>query len=189
VVTQSMPKATRKHCFALSGALWRRPCSNAPGARLPSPKSMRRSGTSSFSPEAAASPVVDRRIFADITTTAGGVRGLMRRRGSAVRARGVTTSRQGIRAQRPGTGFSMDLRDLARTAPRAEAAPFVRALERRGARRRIRKLRTAGSRRWSGLPGRARKRQPDCDRRARQTRRQVTVRNLVKNLKRWPRTS
>jgi len=68
---------------------------------------------------------------------------------------------------RPATGFSMDLRDLARTAPHEPGAAAVRApySDDPGLATAIRKLRAAGQVVVVGLPGHAAERaQPDCDR-------------------------
>src|SRR6266481_2836053 len=68
---------------------------------------------------------------------------------------------------RPATGFSMDLRDLARTAPHEAEAAAIRApfSNDAGLATAIRELRTAGEVVVVGLPGRAAEgAQPDCDR-------------------------
>ena len=85
---------------------------------------------------------------------------------------------------RPATGFSMDLRDLARTTPHeAEAAairaPYSNDPELAAA---IRKLRTAGEVVVVGLPGHAAERvQPDCDRELVKRSGEWAVRNLGKS--------
>jgi ATP phosphoribosyltransferase regulatory subunit len=84
---------------------------------------------------------------------------------------------------RPATGFSMDLRDLARTAPHEAGAGAIRAPysndpELAGA---IRKLRTAGEVVVIGLPGHAPERtHPDCDREIVRRAGKWTVRKLGK---------
>jgi ATP phosphoribosyltransferase regulatory subunit len=68
---------------------------------------------------------------------------------------------------RPATGFSTDLRDLARTAPHeAEAAAILAPYSNdEGLTAAIRKLRAAGEIVVVGLPGHAAEgAQPDCDR-------------------------
>jgi len=85
---------------------------------------------------------------------------------------------------RPATGFSMDLRDLARTAPHEAEAAAIRAPHSNdaGLAAAVRKLRTAGEVVVVGLPGRAAEgAQPDCDRALVKRAGKWTVRNLGKN--------
>jgi ATP phosphoribosyltransferase regulatory subunit len=84
---------------------------------------------------------------------------------------------------RPATGFSMDLRDLARTAPHVAGAAAVRAPYSNdpGLAIAIRKLRTAGEVVVVGLPGHAAERaQPECDRELVKRAGKWTVRKLGK---------
>ncbi|HEY6241166.1 MAG TPA: ATP phosphoribosyltransferase regulatory subunit [Burkholderiales bacterium] len=85
---------------------------------------------------------------------------------------------------RPATGFSLDLRDLARTAPRETAAGAIRAPHSgdAGLVAAIRKLRTAGEVVVVGLPGHAAERtQPECDRELVKRAGKWTVRKLGKS--------
>src|SRR6267378_4249397 len=139
------------------------PCSNAPGARCPGiPKSMRRSGTSSFSPEAAASPCRwIWRIFADITTTAGWCSRPMRRAWPArSRWAGVTTRsarHSGARArQRDSAWICAILRALRHT--RRKRPPFGRRTRTtRGSPPRSASCEPPGRSSWSGFRGTPRK--------------------------------
>jgi len=85
---------------------------------------------------------------------------------------------------RPATGFSADLRDLARTAPHeAEAAAIVAPYSNdEGLAAAIRKLRAAGEVVVVGLPGHAAESaQPDCDRELVKRGGEWTVRKLGKS--------
>jgi len=85
---------------------------------------------------------------------------------------------------RPATGFSMDLRDLARTAPHEAGAAAIRAPHSNdpGLATAIRKLRTAGEVVVVGLPGHmAERAQPDCDRELVKRAGKWTVRKLGKS--------
>jgi ATP phosphoribosyltransferase regulatory subunit len=84
---------------------------------------------------------------------------------------------------RPATGFSMDLRDLARTAPHEAGTAAIRAphSDDPGLATAIRKLRTAGEVVVVGLPGHVAERaQPDCDRELVKRAGKWTVRKLGK---------
>jgi len=83
---------------------------------------------------------------------------------------------------RPATGFSMDLRDLARTAPHEAEAAAVRApySNDAGLATAVRKLRTAGEVVVVGLPGHEGI-QPDCDRALVKRAGEWTVRKLGKS--------
>ena len=85
---------------------------------------------------------------------------------------------------RPATGFSMDLRDLARTAPHEAGAAALRApySSDPGLATAIRKLRAAGEIVVVGLPGHAAERaQPECDRELVKRTGKWTVRKLGKS--------
>ncbi len=85
---------------------------------------------------------------------------------------------------RPATGFSMDLRDLARTAPHEAEAAAIQApySSDAGLATAIRKLRTAGEVVVVGLPGHAAEdAQPDCDRELVKHAGEWTVRKLGKS--------
>ena len=85
---------------------------------------------------------------------------------------------------RPATGFSMDLRDLARTAPHEAGAAALRAPYSNdpGLATAIRKLRAAGEIVVVGLPGHAAERaQPECDRELVKRTGKWTVRKLGKS--------
>jgi ATP phosphoribosyltransferase regulatory subunit len=85
---------------------------------------------------------------------------------------------------RPATGFSMDLRDLARTAPHEAGAAALRApySSDPGLATAIRKLRAAGEIVVVGLPGHASERaQPECDRELVKRTGKWTVRKLGKS--------
>src|SRR5437879_9064290 len=85
---------------------------------------------------------------------------------------------------RPATGFSMDLRDLARTAPHEAEAAAIRApySNDAGLATAIRELRTAGEIVVVGLPGHAVEGvQPDCDRELVKRGGEWTVRKLGKS--------
>jgi len=83
---------------------------------------------------------------------------------------------------RPATGFSMDLRDLARIAPREAQAPAIRAPYSNDPRlaAAIRKLRTAGEVVVVGVPGHAAER-AECERELVKRAGKWTVRNLNKS--------
>jgi ATP phosphoribosyltransferase regulatory subunit len=85
---------------------------------------------------------------------------------------------------RPATGFSMDLRDLARIAPHEEGAGAIRARysSEPGLATAIRKLRTAGEVVVVGLPGHAAQRaKSECDRELVKRAGKWTVRKLGKS--------
>ena len=85
---------------------------------------------------------------------------------------------------RPATGFSMDLRDLARTAPHEAEAAAIRApySDDEGLVTAIRKLRTGGEVVVVGLPGHgAEGVEPDCDRELVKLAGEWTVRKLGKS--------
>ena len=85
---------------------------------------------------------------------------------------------------RPATGFSMDLRDLARTAPHEAEAAAIRApySDDEGLVTAIRKLRTGGEVVVVGLPGHAAEGvEPDCDRELVKLAGEWTVRKLDKS--------
>jgi ATP phosphoribosyltransferase regulatory subunit len=84
---------------------------------------------------------------------------------------------------RPATGFSMDLRDLARAAPRATGAAAIRAPHSNdpGLATAIRRLRTAGEVVVIALPGHAEGAQPACDRELVKRAGKWTVRKLSKS--------
>src|SRR6266702_3523746 len=85
---------------------------------------------------------------------------------------------------RPATGFSIDLRDLARTAPHEAEAAAIRApySDDEGLVTAIRKLRTGGEVVVVGLPGHAAEGvEPDCDRELVKLAGEWTVRKLDKS--------
>jgi ATP phosphoribosyltransferase regulatory subunit len=85
---------------------------------------------------------------------------------------------------RPATGFSVDLRELARTAPHAAGGTAVRApySDDVGLASAIRKLRSAGEVVVVALPGHAAERtQPECDRELVKRAGKWTVRKLGKS--------
>src|SRR2546427_6980966 len=133
------------------------PCSNAPGGRCPDiPKSTQRSGTSRFSPEAAACPCRwIWRIFADITTTAGWCSPPMRR-ASPARSRwaGVTTKlgrHSDARGRQRDSAWTCAIsRALRRT--RRKRPPFVpRTRTTRGLPPRSASCEQPGRSSWSGF--------------------------------------
>jgi len=93
------------------------------------------------------------RIFAGITNHSGVVFGPCAGRGQRGRAgRALHEVGKAFGRRAAGNGFSMDLRDLASTAPHeAERPPFVHRLERLRGSHRDPQLRTAGRSSWSGF--------------------------------------
>src|SRR2546422_503540 len=150
-------KRRARHCLPFQSSMETAPCSNAPGARCPGiPKSMRRSGTSRFSPEAAACPCRwIWRIFADITTTAGWCSPPMRR-ASPARSRwaGVTTKlgrHSDARGRQRDSAWTCAIsRALRRT--RRKRPPFVpRTRTTRGLPPRSASCEQPGRSSWSGF--------------------------------------
>jgi len=171
VVTQSMPKATRKALLALpelygDGTMLDRARRTLPrypeiDAALKSLKVLSRSGTIPVSFDLADLRGYHYHSGVVFAAYAPGVANAL-----ALGGRYDEVGKAFGRA-RPATGFSMDLRDLARTAPREAGAGAILAPYSNdpGLATVIRKLRTAGEVVVVGLPGHAAERaQSDFDR-------------------------
>jgi len=170
VVTQSMPKATRKALLALpelygDGTVLERARRTLP--RYPEiDAALRNLNVLSRS---------ERMVFAAYAPGVANAVALGGRYDEVGKAFGRA---------RPATGFSMDLRDLARTAPHEAETAAIRAPHSNdaGLANAIRKLRTAGEVVVVGLPGHAAEGvQPDCDRALVKRAGKWTVQKLGKN--------
>jgi ATP phosphoribosyltransferase regulatory subunit len=188
VVTQSLPKATRKALLALpelygDGAMLDRARRTLPrypeiDAALRSLKILSRSGRIPVSFDLAVLRGYHYHSGVVFAAYAPGVPNAV-----ALGGRYDEVGKAFGRA-RPATGFSMDLRDLARIAPHEAQAAAIRAPYSNDPRltAAIRKLRTAGEVVVVGLPGHAAERaQSECGRELVKRAGKWTVRNLSKS--------
>jgi ATP phosphoribosyltransferase regulatory subunit len=188
VVTQSLPKATRKALLALpelygDGAMLDRARRTLPrypeiDAALRSLKILSRSGRTPVSFDLAVLRGYHYHSGVVFAAYAPGVPNAV-----ALGGRYDEVGKAFGRA-RPATGFSMDLRDLARIAPHEAQAAAIRAPYSNDPRlaAAIRKLRTAGEVVVVGLPGHAAERaQSECERELVKRAGKWTVRNLSKS--------
>jgi ATP phosphoribosyltransferase regulatory subunit len=188
VVTQALPKATRKALLALpelygDGAMLDRARRALPrypeiDAALRSLKVLSRSGTIPVSFDLADLRGYHYHSGVVFAAYAPGVPNAV-----ALGGRYDEVGKAFGRA-RPATGFSMDLRDLARIAPHEAQAAAIRAPYSNDPRlaAAIRKLRTAGEVVVVGLPGHAAERaQSECERELVKRAGKWTVRNLSKS--------